>query len=78
MKAKAGQIKAGWMKSANDNGWCWGDGTSKADANLVGQILFLNEQDWYNNGFCSTLIEELEKRGYDPKTLKFSIEKKKV
>jgi len=76
MKAKPGEIKAGWHKKHNDCGWAWGEGTSKADANLVGWLLFSRDLSLEPTNEHVTLISELEKRGYDPKTLKFSIQKK--
>jgi len=75
MKARAGEIKAGWNARERDNGWAWGEGTTKADANLVGWLLFGKEMDLCGTGH-STLIAELERRGYDPKTLRFSIRKR--
>lgn len=71
MKAKNNQLKAGWSKSQNDVMYAWGDGVSKSDAHLLHNFLTILQ------GFgAKTFLKELESRGYDIKTLKFSIEKK--
>jgi hypothetical protein len=72
MKARPGEIKTGWNARERDIGFAWGaDGAAKADANLLyGALCFkrvLGER---------TLIQELEARGYDLTTMRFSIRRK--
>ena len=59
-----------------------GPGTSSADRNLLFYVFTCcrYRQDWHKGGEWvqePSIIEELEKRGYDTKTIKFSVEKKK-
>jgi len=70
-RAKPGELKAGWSLKERDIQFSWGQGVERSD----GRILF--------DAFCfskgtlgTTLVNELEKRGYDITTLKFSIMKK--
>lgn len=75
-KAKPGQIIAFWNEEEKDFGWAWGaGGANKADGNLIGYYLFMHQS--YIN-YDKTLVKELEDRGYDMTTLKFSIQKKKT
>lgn len=48
----------------------WGDGCAKSDGRLLSLFLFEQKFDGKN------LIEELEARGYDTKSIRFSIKKK--
>lgn len=52
--------------------FCWGEGCHKADGALLDYYLFIATP---GNG--KTLAEELHERGYDLRTLRFSIEKRK-
>ncbi len=58
-----------------------GPGTHRADRNLLFYIFNCKryELDWNTWKYepRPTFLEELESRGYDTKTIKFSIEKKK-
>lgn len=49
-----------------------GPGTHHSDAHILYFALEINDQGWGRN-----LLHELEERGYDLTTLKFSIQKKK-
>lgn len=66
---------------------CWGDGCSKRDGNLLHYMLASKRQRMIygeeqklkggaNVTFDPSFIEELEARGYDLTTFKFSIQKK--
>lgn len=71
--AKPGQLKIAYGQEYGDKDlfFCWGQGTCRADSSM------LNSYFCYHKGFEGrTLVEELEKRGYDITTLKFSIELK--
>lgn len=78
-KAKPGELKAQWGKLKYDTPdlcYAWGDGCSKADSHLIHNVFSSGrfhpgsfEQD-------KSLLEELEERGYDLTTMKFSIQKK--
>jgi hypothetical protein len=70
MKARVGEIIAGWNKREKDFGWAWGDGAEKATANLVGYQLF--ETPTIHG---TKLTDELAKRGYDPKSIRFSVKR---
>ena len=76
LAAKPGQLKAGWGRPGPmqhpDLCYAWGaDGADKTD----GRILSGAFED-KNNVFGRSLREELERRGYDITTLKFSIQQK--
>lgn len=73
MKAKPGEIKIGWNRREQDVGYAWGgDGASKADGNLMMGVFGLTPM------FTGkTLTAELEARGYDLTTLRFSIQRKR-
>ena len=66
-KVKPGELKVqyGKVKASNspDICYCRGEGTLRADVRLLDNVF-------------SNLYDELEKRGYDLTTLKFSIYKK--
>lgn len=70
MKARVGEIIAGWNKREKDFGWAWGDGAEKATANLVGCQLFETPTI-----YGTKLTDELAKRGYDPKSIRFSVKR---
>lgn len=59
-------LKAGWGSSSeshNDLHYVWGEGIQTCDARLL-------------NSHLPELVKELEKRGYDLKTLRFSVKLK--
>lgn len=71
-RAKAGQLKAQWGKLPDESPdivYAWGDGCSKRDGAL------LNYFFTHTPNKAESLLKELEDRGYDIRTLKFSIEK---
>jgi len=53
----------------------YGDNTPRGDRNLVMNTFCFNEYDFLNKKSQPSFIKELELRGYDLDTLKFSIEK---
>jgi len=76
LTAKPGQLRAGWARpeprETPDLCYAWGgDGAAKSDARIVSEAI--EEAHIYDG---SSLRSELERRGYDITTLKFSIEKK--
>ena len=79
-----GTLKAQWGYSKDDGEdifTTWGDGCKKMDANLLMSILSSKRMvsalgDDLPYRFMDSFVEELEKRGYDLTTLKFSIKKK--
>ena len=80
--AKPGELKAKWAKmqhSKPDICYVWGEGVPSADARLLDAMLTREHyrvgQDWEEKPEPS-FIQELEMRGYDITTLKFSIQKK--
>lgn len=59
-------LKAGWgssQESLDDLHYAWGEGIPSCDARLL-------------NAHLPALVDELERRGYDLKTLRFSVKKK--
>lgn len=75
ISAKRGQLKVGWGREPGDTpevqyGYN-GPGRMKADNNLV-----MHTFNYVKVHEGRSLIEELEARGYDLTTLKFSIELK--
>jgi hypothetical protein len=77
-KAKPNQLKAQWGKLKHDSPdlcFAWGDGVNKCDARLLSNAItsFTFEPGSYETR--PSLYDELEKRGYDMTTLKFSISK---
>lgn len=90
-KAKPGELKMQWGKLPGDSPdmcFCWGDGCSKRDGALLHYLLASKRQRMLygeeqrqagaNVAFDPSFIEELEARGYDLTTFKFSIQKKAV
>jgi hypothetical protein len=76
LNAKPGQLRAGWARPGPrempDLCYAWGgEGAAKSEGRLLSEAL---EGNTVFEG--RSLREELERRGYDIKTLKFSIEKK--
>ena len=80
---KPGELKVQWGKLPHENPdmvFCWGDGSSKHDSNLLHYFMASKRPDPQATPLYSKMIpslfEELEARGYDLTTLKFSIQKK--
>lgn len=82
-RAKKGELKLQWGKlpdSKPDICTVWGDGAGHngADSHLLMNYL-CNKRPYYMEPKMDlSLIEELEARGYDISTIKFSIQKKTV
>ena len=56
--------------------YVWGEGTSKADSKLL-HYMFSSKRFFPGSVDANdSFLEELEKRGYDITTIKFSIQKK--
>jgi hypothetical protein len=83
--AKAGELKATWGKpdpwNKADLCYVWGEGCAKADGAIL--CTALEGNGFQHNYGCQTKVDlgpnfraELEKRGYDITTLKFSVRKK--
>lgn len=73
IKAKPGELKAAYGRSEDGDGpdivFACGAGTSKADSWML--------YGAFNHHYpASGFLKELERRGYDLTTLKFSIQKK--
>jgi hypothetical protein len=72
---KPGELKAGWARVDGNSpsvAYNWGGGgAAKSDARILSNAL---EEVHVHDG--KTLIEELEARGYDLSTLRFSIKLK--
>lgn len=87
-KARPGQLLVYYGKLPHDTPdvvFSWGgSGASKCDSSLVYSVLlgkrcrvdFENPAAPFGVAYDPSLIEELEARGYDITTLRFSIEKK--
>lgn len=77
--AKPGELLAYYGKADSygdpDLCYAWGEGCQKADSRLVDYALHRKDYDVFGT-YHPSFIEELEKRGYDITTLKFSIKKK--
>lgn len=69
--------------------FAWGSGCEKADARLLHSVMttkqcrpaWPSDKEWntpFPHVYEQSFLEELEARGYDLKTLKFSIKKKKA
>lgn len=89
-KAKPGELKAQWGRLPHDDPdmvFCWGEGVPRCDGALLHYAFGSkrarparteDERKVSYSGvvFDDSFIEELEKRGYDISTFKFSIMKK--
>lgn len=73
--ARPGQVKIQYGKVANDLMMCWGDGTAKADANLLICAVTSPKHHPFDDTWEPSLLDELRDRGYDITTLRISIEK---
>lgn len=80
-RAKYGQIKLQWgytRDDGEDTFMCYGGHAGgKRDVRLVMSVLNEKRYSFLDKNFTPSLLQELEDRGYDIKTLKFSIDKKK-
>lgn len=93
-KAKPGELavkfgKPGRWNRTPDVVYCWGPGVHHGDGSLLYYFfgvdrMEMNYEASYNASFyerikyAPSLLKELEARGYDLTTLRFSIEKKKT
>lgn len=83
-RVRAGQLKLQYGKIAGhkpDIVVAWGDGTCRADASLIMNALTAPQMtsardSLFGYEFEPSIVEELERRGYDVTTLRFSIEMK--
>lgn len=80
-KAKPGELKLYWNRRECDIGYSWGgDGASKPDAHLMHGVFTMDRlRPNYRTGlseFDPSFVKELERRGYDLTTIKFSIQQK--
>ena len=73
VKAKPGELKVAYGKgsygSETDLFYAWGEGVHKGSANVLSHFL----EEIKDGGL--TLRQELQERGFDITTLKFSIQK---
>lgn len=78
LTAKPGELKLGWGREDRHDSVgimaAWGEGCARGD----GTFLFSLNQPTYNykGGVEKAFLQELDARGYDLSTLKFSIQKK--
>ncbi len=72
------EIKLQKGKLDGDEDMClfFGDNVPRCDRSLIFSYLCSDNFN-YNGGKCKSLIKELEERGYDLDTLRFSIRKTK-
>lgn len=84
LKAKPGELRAFYGKvdrwSAPDLCYAWGPGVDRADGrllhNTLGSDRLTTDFPLGNTKFGPSFVKELEDRGYDITTLRFSIQKK--
>jgi len=62
-KDKSNRLMAYWLDGEKDLYYRWGDGCGKADA-------------WLLDKHFKGLADELQKRGYDVRTMRFTVDKK--
>jgi hypothetical protein len=82
--AKPGELKMQWGKlpgDCPDMCFAWGDGCSKRDGNFLHYVLASarpthNRDEHGRPMFDKSVLEQLDERGYDLTTLRFSIRKK--
>jgi len=78
-KPKPGTIDMVWVENEHDMMYSWGDGC-RADARFIHYVFNSErmEQEFPSGNTIreQSVCDELEKRGYDLTTLKFSIKKK--
>jgi hypothetical protein len=83
-KAKPGELRACWGKVDRHSGpdvcYAWGAGIQSPDARLLHSTLSAKRLTFdfpsTNTKYDLSFIEELEARGYDITTLRFSVRKK--
>lgn len=72
MRAKPGELKAYWNSRESDVDFAWGgEGATKPDGGMLCHAL-CEQKGLYDR----TLVQELEHRGFDISTLRFSIRRK--
>lgn len=76
--AKPGELKIAYGKERGNNSelfFCWGgEGAGKRDSNML--MHFFHQARLADNG--RSLVEELQARGFDITTLKFSVKQSAV
>lgn len=75
-RLKRGWLRVGWgytREMGEDLYFCSGPGVERCDSRLLANVL-TNKMLWTGK----TIVEELETRGYDLRTLRFEIQLKKV
>ena len=85
-KLKDGELRVHWGKLPGDTPdviySCQGDSSMNRDCRLLHNILATKKPDLFAKPLFSkmnpSLLEELESRGYDITTLRFSIMKRKI
>lgn len=81
-KAKPGEIRLGFGKAPGelpDICFAWGEGTHKWDAKFINYIFCSpRPKIGATPSFEISVIDELQARGYDITTIKFSIQKLKT
>lgn len=82
MRMKDGQLSVSWgytREMGEDIYYTNGPGTSSCDARLLDYFFaFTKPVRVLDGGTEPTLLDQLKERGYDLKTLKFTIQKVKV
>jgi hypothetical protein len=78
-----GELRALWARggeagAGGDVCYVWGDGVSGCDSRLLHYWLTVGRFDAVTRTIERSFQEELEDRGYDLKTLKFSIRKRET
>lgn len=77
--AKAGELKFGWGREDRHDKLgamvFWGDGVPRANANFLLMAL-CHDTFAYNGETRDSILKELEDRGFDLSTIKFSIQMK--
>ena len=84
LKAKPGELRAYYGRADRWSGldvcYAWGPGAHKSDAHLLHNVISTDRlQLGFPGGgheFGPSFVKELESRGYDISTLRFSIQKK--
>jgi hypothetical protein len=77
---KDGELKLQWGKLPHDNPdilYINGEGTERCDSRLLHYVFSCRKFKPFSDEQEKSFIEELELRGYDITTIKFSIMKKK-
>lgn len=72
-------LAAGWTDAGGgDIKYVWGAGVSRADSHLLHVALFVGAYNLATRTFDKSFMRQLEERGYDLTTLRFSIAKKRT